>query len=130
MAIYRIKITMADGSKGRCTGIFADGFDVFAADTYKCHGDAYACTWVDVGDDAVTFDADDRTDLDFFSDFAHRLQQMVSDGLTVELHWKQCCDISRMVFKGNTRDSLAQALEVFVARDKVGFAIKLDQSCC
>ena len=27
MAIYRIKITMPDGSKGRCTGIFADGFE-------------------------------------------------------------------------------------------------------
>ena len=27
MAIYRIKITMEDGSRGRCTGIFADGFE-------------------------------------------------------------------------------------------------------
>lgn len=27
MAIYRIKITMGDGSKGRYTGIFADGFE-------------------------------------------------------------------------------------------------------
>jgi hypothetical protein len=27
MAIYRIKITMADGSRGRYTGIFADGIE-------------------------------------------------------------------------------------------------------
>ena len=27
MAIYRIKITMPDGSRGRYTGIFADGFE-------------------------------------------------------------------------------------------------------
>ena len=27
MAIYRIKITMPDGSRGRCTGSFADGFE-------------------------------------------------------------------------------------------------------
>ncbi len=27
MAIYRIKITMGDGSKGRYTGLFADGFE-------------------------------------------------------------------------------------------------------
>lgn len=27
MSIYRIKITMCDGSKGRYTGIFADGFE-------------------------------------------------------------------------------------------------------
>ncbi len=27
MAIYRIHITMADGSVGRCTGLFADGFE-------------------------------------------------------------------------------------------------------
>lgn len=27
MAIYRIKITMPDGSKGRYTGLFADGFE-------------------------------------------------------------------------------------------------------
>ena len=27
MAIYRIKITMPDGSKGRYTGIFADGIE-------------------------------------------------------------------------------------------------------
>ena len=27
MAIYRIKITMADGSTGRYTGIFADGIE-------------------------------------------------------------------------------------------------------
>ena len=27
MAIYHIKITMADGSRGRCTGIFTDGFE-------------------------------------------------------------------------------------------------------
>ena len=25
MAIFRIKITMPDGSKGRCTGLFASG---------------------------------------------------------------------------------------------------------
>ncbi|HRL98081.1 MAG TPA: hypothetical protein PLE22_01405 [Acidovorax sp.] len=27
MAIYRIKITMRDGSKGRYTGLFADGVE-------------------------------------------------------------------------------------------------------
>lgn len=27
MAIYRITITMADGSRGRCLGLFADGFE-------------------------------------------------------------------------------------------------------
>ena len=27
MAIYRIKITMPDGSRGRYTGLFADGFE-------------------------------------------------------------------------------------------------------
>ncbi|WP_158276442.1 hypothetical protein [Acidovorax sp. HMWF018] len=27
MAIYRIKITMADGSRGRYTGIFVDGIE-------------------------------------------------------------------------------------------------------
>ena len=27
MAIYRIRITMADGSHGRYTGLFADGFE-------------------------------------------------------------------------------------------------------
>ena len=30
MAIYRIKITMPDGSKGRYTGLFADGFEAIA----------------------------------------------------------------------------------------------------
>ena len=27
MSIYRIKITMPDGSRGRFTGLFADGFE-------------------------------------------------------------------------------------------------------
>lgn len=27
MAIYRIRITMADGSHGRYTGLFSDGFE-------------------------------------------------------------------------------------------------------
>ena len=30
MAIYRIKITMPDGSKGCYTGLFADGFEAIA----------------------------------------------------------------------------------------------------
>ena len=38
MAIYRIKITMPDGSKGRYTGIFADGFEAIA----KAVGDMQA----------------------------------------------------------------------------------------
>jgi hypothetical protein len=27
MAIYRINITMPDGSRGHCTGLFNDGFE-------------------------------------------------------------------------------------------------------
>ncbi len=30
MAIYRIHITMADGSRGRYTGLFEDGFEAIS----------------------------------------------------------------------------------------------------
>jgi hypothetical protein len=30
MHIYRITITMPDGSRGRCMGLFADGFEAIA----------------------------------------------------------------------------------------------------